>query len=195
MNLLAATTPPVFRWILVGTAAIWVVTELRQAITRRPEGVKANWGSEVLFRLIVGVGALVAGVLSRVAPSAVIRPAAVADGIGLVLFWGGMFLRLWSFHTLGRYFTFTVQTSSDQPVIADGPYQLIRHPSYAGLLLVIVAVGLFIGNWWSLVCLTVAMAGGLVFRIRVEERALLQTLGDGYRDYAATHKRLVPFIW
>jgi protein-S-isoprenylcysteine O-methyltransferase Ste14 len=190
-----AATPLVLRWIVVGTAAIWVVLELRQSITHRPEGVTANWGSEVLFRLVVGVGAVVAGVLPGVAPSATIRPAALADWIGLALSWGGISLRLWSFRTLGRYFTFTVQTSSDQPVITDGPYRVIRHPSYAGLLLVIMAVGLFIGNWWSLVGLTVAMAGGLVFRIRVEERALLQNLGDGYRDYAATHKRLVPLIW
>ena len=40
-----------------------------------------------------------------------------------------------------------------------------------------------------------AIAGALVFRIRIEERALLQNLGDDYRTYAATHKRLVPFIW
>ncbi len=194
MNSLAAT-PPILRWILVGTAAIWVVLELRQSITQRSEGVKANWGSEILFRLIVAVGALLAGVLSGVAPSATIQPAALADWIGLALFWGGISLRLWSFRTLGRYFTFTVQTSSDQPVITDGPYRVIRHPSYAGLLLIFMAVGLFIGNWWSLVSLTVAIAGGLVFRIRVEERALMQNLGDGYRDYAATHKRLVPLIW
>ena len=179
----------------MGTAAIWVLLELRQSITHRPEGVKANWGSEVLFRLIVGAGVLAARVPARVAPSATIRPTAIADWIGLVLFWVGISLRLWSFHTLGRYFTFTVQTSRDQPVIADGPYQLIRHPSYAGLLLVIMAVGLFIGNWLSFMCLTAATAGALVFRIRVEERALMQNLGDGYRHYAATHKRLVPFIW
>jgi protein-S-isoprenylcysteine O-methyltransferase Ste14 len=182
------------RWILVGTAAIWVVLELRQSLTRRAEAVKADWGSEVLFRLIVASGALVAGVLSGVA-AATIRPAAAAEWIGLVLLWFGISLRLWSFHTLGRYFTFTVQTSSDQPVIASGPYKLIRHPGYAGLLLVVMAVGLLIGNWLSLVCLTVAVAGGLVFRIRVEERALMQNLGDRYRDYATTHKRLVPFIW
>lgn len=194
MNSLAAT-PPVPGWVVVGTAAVWVVLELRQGFTRRPEGVKASWGSEILFRLIVGVGAVVAGLLSAVAPSAAIRPAAVADGIGLALFWSGIAIRLWSFHTLGRYFTFTVQTSSNQPVITDGPYRLIRHPGYAGLLLVIMAVGLFIGNWFSLVSLTVAAAGGLVFRIRVEERALVQNLGNGYRDYAATHKRLVPFVW
>ena len=183
------------RWILVATVAIWVVLELRQSVTHRPEGVNAGWRSEVLFRLVVGFGALMAGVLSGVATSATIGSTAVADWIGLVLFWSGISLRLWSFHTLGRYFTFTVQTSSDQPVIADGPYRLIRHPSYAGLLLVIIAVGLFIGNWVSLACLTVAVAGGLVFRIRVEERALMGNLGDRYRDYAATRKRLVPFVW
>ncbi|HEV7525317.1 MAG TPA: isoprenylcysteine carboxylmethyltransferase family protein [Acidimicrobiia bacterium] len=190
-----AGAPPVLRGILVITAAVWVVAELRQSITHRPEGVRAGWGSEILFRLVIGAGALGATVLSRATPSATIRPATVAAWIGLVLFWGAIVLRLWSFRTLGRYFTFTVQTSHDQPVITDGPYRLIRHPSYAGVLLVFIAVGLFMGNWWSLVCLTVAATSGLVFRIRVEERALMQSLGDDYRDYAATRKRLVPFIW
>ena len=183
------------RWILVGTAAIWVALELRQSITHRPEGVRAGWRSEVLFRLVVAVGAIGAGVLANGAPSATIGPAVVVDWIGLVVFWGGISLRLWSFHTLGRYFTLTVQTSHDQPVITSGPYRLIRHPGYAGLLLVIIAVGLFIGNWLSLVFLVVVTAGGLVFRIRVEEQALTRDLGDSYRDYAATHKRLVPFVW
>jgi protein-S-isoprenylcysteine O-methyltransferase Ste14 len=185
----------VLRWILVGTAVIWVVLELRQSISHRPEGVKANWGSEVLFRLIVGAGAIMAGVLSGVAQSATIRPAALADWIGLLLFWAGISLRVWSIRTLGRYFTVIVQTSSDQPVITNGPYRIIRHPSYAGVLLVVMAVGLFIENWLSFAALTVAVAGGLVYRIRVEERALTENLGDGYRDYAAMHKRLVPFIW
>jgi protein-S-isoprenylcysteine O-methyltransferase Ste14 len=190
-----AGAPPVVRWLLVVTAAIWVMLELRQSITHRPEGVKASWGGEVLFRAIVGIAALAAGVLSAAAPSATIRPAALAVWIALALFWSGISLRLWSFLTLGRYFTFTVETSGDQPVIAEGPYRGIRHPSYAGLLLVMMAVGLFIGNWWSLVCLTGAVAGGLVFRIRVEERALMQNLGAAYGSYAATHKRLVPFVW
>ena len=185
----------VMRWLVVGTAVIWVVLELRQSITHRPEGVAADWRSEILFRLIIGIGALGAGALSGVAQPAMIRPSQVADGIGLVLFWSGIALRTWSFRTLGRYFTFTVQTSGDQPVIAVGPYQRVRHPGYTGLLLVFMAVGLLIGNWLSFVCLIVAAIGGLVFRIRVEERALLQHLGDGYREYAASRKRLVPFIW
>ena len=119
--------------------------------------------------------------------------AAFVVGMGILV--AGVALRVWSFYSLGRYFTFTVQTSGDQPVITGGPYRVIRHPSYAGLLLAVTGVGLLIGNWLSVISLTVAMACGLVFRIRVEERALLVNLGDDYRDYAATHKRLVPFIW
>jgi protein-S-isoprenylcysteine O-methyltransferase Ste14 len=172
-----------------------VVLELRQGVNRRPEGVKAGWGSEIVFRLAIVAGVLVAIVLSRVAPAAAIQLAAVTAWIGLGLLWCGIGLRFWSFRTLGRYFTFIVQTSGDQPVITGGPYRVIRHPSYAGLLLAVVGLGLVVGNWLSLVSLTIAVGCGLVFRIRVEERALLQNLGDDYRSYAATRKRLIPFIW
>jgi protein-S-isoprenylcysteine O-methyltransferase Ste14 len=130
----------------VGTAVIWVLLELRQGFRHRREGVKASWGSEIVFRLAVAAGALVALMLSRVAPAAAIRPAAIAAWIGLGLLWCGIALRFWSFRTLGRYFTFIVQTSGDQPVITGGPYRVIRHPSYAGILLAVMGLGLFIGN-------------------------------------------------
>jgi protein-S-isoprenylcysteine O-methyltransferase Ste14 len=177
----------------VGTVVIWVVLELRQSVNYRPEAVTADKGSRPFLRLAVLVGVVMAIVVSRAAPGAAIRPG--ASWIGLGLLWCGIALRFWSFRTLGRYFTFTVQTSTDQPVITDGPYRVIRHPSYAGVLLAVMGLGLSTLNWWSLVCLTVAVICGLVFRIRVEERALLQDLGDDYRNYATTHKRLIPFIW
>jgi protein-S-isoprenylcysteine O-methyltransferase Ste14 len=179
----------------VGSAAIWVLVELHQSIAHRSAGVKAKWGSEIAFRVMVGGGVVAAALLARLAPPDTIGPADVVAWVGLVLFWCGLSLRVWSIRTLGRYFTFIIQTASGQPVIVSGPYRVIRHPSYAGLLLIVMAVGLFIGMWWSLISLTVAVAAGLVFRIRVEERALMQNLGEDYRGYAATHKRLVPFIW
>ena len=55
--------------------------------------------------------------------------------------------------------------------------------------------GFFIGNWLSLLVLTAGAAVGLVYRIKVEERALLGDLGERYRDDAATRKRLIPFVW
>jgi protein-S-isoprenylcysteine O-methyltransferase Ste14 len=177
----------------VGTAVIWLVLEVSQSVKRRPEGVNADQGSRFVLRFasIVGVGLAI--VFSRGAGA--IRPTAVADWVGLCLLWSGIAVRLWSFRTLGRYFTFTVQTSSDQPVITAGPYRVVRHPSYAGMLLAVMGLGLLIANWWSFISLTAAVACGLVFRIRVEERALLRDLGDDYRSYASTRKRLVPFLW
>ena len=75
----------------------------------------------------------------------------MAASIGLVVLWCGIGLRVWSFRTLGRYFTFTVQTSQDQPVIAAGPYRAIRHPGYAGLIMLIIAICSAINNWAFLV--------------------------------------------
>jgi len=72
---------------------------------------------------------------------------------------------------------------------------VVRHPSCAGVLLAFMGLGLFIGNWVSFLILTVAVASGIVFRIRVEERALVQDLGEPYRAYAVTHTRRVPFVW
>ena len=193
--LATAAVPRVARGLLLGTAAIWLVLELRQSANRRPEGVKADWGGGFVVRFSVLVGAGLAIVASRWAPGAAIGSATVTAWIGLGILWCGIALRLWSFWTLGRYFTFTVQTSSDQPVITSGPYRVIRHPGYAGVLVAVIGIGLMIGNWLSLVGLTVAVACGLVLRIRVEERALLQELGSDYQSYAATHKRLVPYLW
>ena len=54
---------------------------------------------------------------------------------------------------------------------------------------------MFTANWLSVPVLAAAVTAGLVYRIRVEERALLRDLGDRYATYAASHKRLVPFVW
>jgi protein-S-isoprenylcysteine O-methyltransferase Ste14 len=179
----------------LATAVVWLVLELRQSATRRPEAVPADRGSRPFLRVAVGVGVITATIAAHAAPGATMTNRTVTAWAGLVLLWCGVGLRLWSFHTLGRYFTFTVQTSGDQPVITSGPYRWVRHPSYAGILLAVIGLGLLIGNWLSLLCLTVAIAVGLVNRIRVEERALLGALGERYRDYAAGRKRLIPFVW
>jgi protein-S-isoprenylcysteine O-methyltransferase Ste14 len=184
-----------FLVLFVITILVWVLAELRQAVKRRPEAPRAEWGSEVVLRATAVAGALAAVLALKKVPAAAIRPEALAEWLGLVFLWCGVALRLWSFHALGRYFTLTVRTSSDQPVIANGPYGVLRHPSYSGILLAVIGIGLLIWNWLSVLFLTAGFAIGLVYRIRVEERALLLDLGDRYREYAATRKRLIPFVW
>ena len=128
-------------------------------------------------------------------PAAAIRPGAGAFAIGLVILLTGLVLRGWSIKTLGAYFTASVKVSADQPVITAGPYRMLRHPSYTGLLLVMTGIGLASANWAGAIGMAVLTLAGILWRIHAEERALLTTLGDPYRAYAAQHKRLVPLVW
>lgn len=186
--------PTAARALLFATAVVWLILELRQSTVHRAEGVTADRGSRRVIRMTAIIGAALAIATANLSATDVASRAAFA-WIGLGFFEAGIALRWWSFRTLGRYFTFTVQTSRDQPVVTGGPYRYVRHPGYAGILLAMVGIGLFIGNWLSLISLVAVVTAGLVYRIRIEERALLQTLGDTYRSYAETHKRLVPFVW
>lgn len=147
------------------------------------------------MRLAYVVGVVGAIIGQRAFPSAVIGARSLTSWIGLVIVWCGAGLRFWSFRTLGHYFTFTVQTSADQPVISAGPYRVIRHPSYAGVLLAAGGVGLVISNWASLAFLVASITCGLGYRINIEERALSEDLGGRYQSYARSRKRLVPYIW
>jgi protein-S-isoprenylcysteine O-methyltransferase Ste14 len=177
------------------TAVIWFLLEVRQVRNVRREARTVDRGSVLVLRLSAVAGFAAALALAAAVPAAAI-PVAVAGWVGLGAMWCGIALRVWSFRTLGRYFTFTVQTSGDQPVVTRGPYRLLRHPGYAGMLLVVLGLGdVLIDNWLSLLVLAAAMAVGLGYRISVEERALLRDLGEDYRRYAATHKRLIPFVW
>lgn len=191
--------PALVRTLFFVTAITWLVLEIRQSQNHRPEASAADGGSRPVVRLSYVIGVVGAVIGQKAIPSAAIGTTTLASWIGIVIVWLGVGLRFWSFHTLGRYvtftFTFTVQTSPDQPVISEGPYRLIRHPSYAGVLFASVGVGLIIGNWAALAFLVTAIASGLVYRIRIEERALSQDLGGRYQSYAESRKRLVPFVW
>jgi protein-S-isoprenylcysteine O-methyltransferase Ste14 len=114
---------------------------------------------------------------------------------GFVILLAGLVLRGWSIKTLGAYFTASVKVSTDQPVITAGPYRMLCHPSYTGLLLIMTGIGLASANWVGLAGMALFTLAGLLWRIHAEERALLTTLGDPYRAYAARHKRLVPLVW
>ena len=114
---------------------------------------------------------------------------------GAILVVGGTLFRQWAIRALGEYFTRSVRVSPDQRVVEDGPYRWVRHPSYTGGMLAAIGVGLALGNAVSLACLLLASLAGFGYRIHVEEKALVETLGEPYRVYRARTKRLIPFAW
>jgi len=180
------------------TTAAWGMMELAQR-TNGPqrEGATRIGGANhriVVLACLIATAAVV-NLAPRVVPAAAIRPGVLAFAIGYPIMLGGLVLRGWSFKTLGTYFTHVVMVSSDQPVIATGPYRMLRHPSYTGILLAALGLGLAAANWAGLAVLMLLVLTLLLVRIHNEENALLATLGDRYRAYAMTHKRLVPLVW
>ena len=114
---------------------------------------------------------------------------------GLVLMVAGMALRLWSVLTLGRFFTVTVDVADDQRVVDSGPYALVRHPSYTGMLIVYLGIGSGLDSWYSVASAPIPLLLAILTRIRHEERVLHEGLGSQYSAYARRTKRLAPGIW
>jgi len=114
---------------------------------------------------------------------------------GLILFLVGLALRWYSIGYLGRFFTVDVSISSEHKLIDSGPYRYVRHPSYTGALLIFIGLGFCFGNWLSILFLTVPIMAAFLWRIRVEEHALIHGLGEKYRAYMERSKRLIPFFY
>ena len=115
--------------------------------------------------------------------------------LGLTLMAIGIAIRQWAIFVLGRFFTADVRVHPQQTVVDRGPYRWFRHPSYSGMIVFFVGLGLALTNWLSLLVLALVPTLGLIVRIRSEQQALLAGLGEAYRQYAAAHRRLLPGIW
>ena len=115
--------------------------------------------------------------------------------VGLTLMCAGIALRQWAVALLGPFFTVDVRVQPGQTVVDRGPYRWVRHPSYTGLIAIFVGLGLALDNWAALAVLAVVPTVGLLVRIRFEERALLDGLGEQYRRFAAGRRRLFPGVW
>ena len=114
-------------------------------------------------------------------------------GLAFALALAGIALRLYSVWTLGSFFDLRVRTTAGQSVVNKGPYRLVRHPSYTGALLTVLGVLLMWTNWLSLACFVFALPG-FAYRIKVEEEALAGSLGEPYREYMRSTKRLIPYV-
>jgi protein-S-isoprenylcysteine O-methyltransferase Ste14 len=153
---------------------------------------RANWGLVLGPALGIFLGVRVAhGVPSLTLPGSGWWPFA----LGLVLIWTGLVLRRWAVLELGRFFQLAVVVQEDHRVVDTGPYRVVRHPSYSGLLLIFLGFGFTLGNWLSVTSCLVLPLLGLLPRIRAEEALLARALGDPYRAYAARTRRLVPRVW
>ena len=115
--------------------------------------------------------------------------------VGILMFIFAFPLALWAM-AVNKFFEWTARIQDDrqQYVCTSGPYKIMRHPGYAGLIVSILAYPFILGSWWGFV-LSGILAIIIVIRTALED-SMLQNELPGYREYANQVKyRLIPLIW
>src|SRR5947199_6401344 len=176
---------------------VWIVSELFGAVLvprlrgRGETRVRRDRGSGalIIFTVFISIGLALGfgyggvGVL----PDWVFYP-----GIFLMLF--GVLVRQWAIAVLGRFFSLTVRVATGHRVVTRGPYRLVRHPSYTGVLITFIGLALAVQSSGALLVLFAVFGVSYGYRMRVEERVLLSELGQDYAEYMKRTKRLIPFL-
>jgi len=177
--------------------AIYGLSELYLALTRRSrmQAISRDRRSLMLLWTIIIVSLWLGMQMVWLFPSATVRYLHEFYLVGFLLFLGGLIWRWYSIGYLGRYFTVDVSISAEHKLINSGPYRYIRHPTYTGALLAFLGLGFCFGNWLSILFMTVPIIAAFLWRIRIEERALTDALGEEYRAYTQRTKRLIPFVY
>jgi protein-S-isoprenylcysteine O-methyltransferase len=182
----------VWRDIFVATLAAAAVAELLIQVRTQAEGAADPSYKWMLLGSFAGVGlAFALGGAAGHLPA----PGWWAAAAGLALMWSGLALRAWAVRTLGRFFTVEVSVESDQSLVDTGPYARIRHPSYTGLLLFYLGLGLVLDSYLSVAAAVLLPLAAIVNRIHHEERLLERELGRPYCQYSERTDRLVPGVW
>jgi protein-S-isoprenylcysteine O-methyltransferase Ste14 len=173
---------------------LWAASEVFNTFWFRhsihtPGTQRRDRGSYWIILLIVW-GSMIVSFMARILNLGVFRND--LQYLGLVLVTLGVTFREWAVMSLGRFFTVTVTIASNQTLVKHGPYLWLRHPSYSGSILSLVGFPLFLGTWLGGLLVLFLSLGGYLYRVRIEERALLEVFGDEYRDYMQHTWRFFP---
>lgn len=184
--------------ILTGAYFIWLIPEVIYTLSHRIDTSSRadDRYSSLAVKLSLGTAVLLANWLVRVETWATISwyPVLIFS-LGIALVVVGVVFRWYSIRVLGKYFSVQLAVQPDQTVMKDGPYRLIRHPSYTGSLITMLGLGMAFTNWLCLVSVPLIVFIGFNYRANVEEQMLIAALGDSYREYMKHTWRFIPFVY
>jgi protein-S-isoprenylcysteine O-methyltransferase Ste14 len=128
-------------------------------------------------------------------PAALDRPLIPAIAIlGIVMLCAALFLFYRSHADLGKNWSISLEIRSEHRLVSSGIYRFIRHPMYSSFFLMAVAQLLLLPNWLAGVTGLVGVGMLYAFRIRQEERMMMERFGAEYRDYMTRTARLIPWL-
>jgi protein-S-isoprenylcysteine O-methyltransferase Ste14 len=179
-------------YLWLGVGAVWLFgaivakrTEQTQSLGSRLRQVSLEFIA--FFLLFSSVG-------PRWLPWRFVAPeSSVAQRIGLALTALGIAFAVWARLWLGRNWSGRVTIKEQHELIQDGPYTIVRHPIYSGLLLAMLGTAIVRGEVCGLIALPFAILGW-TFKLRTEESFMTQQFGAAYLDYKRRVKALVPFV-
>ncbi len=178
--------------VLLWVLSFFVETLIIRSGGERPAEVRSDRGSGLLILLSVFGSISIANVFA--ASGFALLPVA-SFYVGLAMMLLGTAFRFWAVASLRSFFSYTVQIKEGHRVIESGPYRFVRHPAYAGSLLTVVGVGFALQSWGAVLFIAVVFLAAFGYRMQVEEKALVASLGEEYLSYAKRVKRVIPFVF
>ncbi len=177
----------VFLWLMVDSS---VVRRRRSAEAKAHDRL-----SYLAIGLCTALGFVLSARLARVGAGSFggLSATVQASGIGIML--AGIALRATAISQLGVFHMPFVAIRAGHRVVDTGLYRHVRHPSYLGACIGFFGFGLGLGSWRSAVAMVGCCLVGYLYRIHVEERALLEALGEEYAAYRRRTWRLIPGVY
>jgi protein-S-isoprenylcysteine O-methyltransferase Ste14 len=181
-------------WLING----WILGEVVIAFvtrTRSSQGSLHDRGTQLMIWIVI-VGSFVASGYAENIRAADI-PFSHTDlrMAALLLLIAGLAVRIAAIATLGRAFSANVAIRSAQTIQRSGLYSIVRHPSYLGMEMIFLAAGLHSHNWVSMAIIFIPPTLAILYRIHIEETALLSAFGPEYDNYRKNTRRLIPGIY
>lgn len=123
----------------------------------------------------------------------IISPTEVVPWMAGILCIAGLAFCVWARATLGRNWSGTITLKEGHELIERGPYRLVRHPIYTGLLAMFLATAIAFGHLGGVVAILIAFASFWI-KLGEEEKLMLQQFPDQYRSYQQRVKCIIPFV-
>ncbi|WP_186002578.1 isoprenylcysteine carboxylmethyltransferase family protein [Mycobacterium sp. KBS0706] len=184
-------------FVINGLWGAWIVYWYVAAVGTKPVRRRESPASRLshILPLVLAVALLIRPGIAGPALEAPIIPYRPGFSvIGAVLVAAGLGFAVWARIHLAGNWSGTVTLKQDHELVRNGPYTLVRHPIYAGLLLAVTGTVVANDRWSGLVALAL-VAAAFLRKIAIEERFMAEAFGPAYADYRRATARLVPYLW
>jgi protein-S-isoprenylcysteine O-methyltransferase len=173
-------------------AVVWAAAAVTGKRTARKEPAGSRIGHILTMAVSFGLlfsPAMRPGPLGwRLVPST-----GAAAAASLTLTAAGVLFAIWARFCLGGNWSAIVAVKQGHKLVRRGPYRLVRHPIYAGLLLAMAGTAIGFGGLGGFLAVAIALAGFLA-KARAEESFMLEEFGAGYEEYRSRVRALIPFV-